>query len=837
MSDGANIGNAYVQIIPSMQGAQQTITKELEPAGTAAGKSAGGKTGKSMCKALGDKFSSLGSTLTKSVTLPIVAAGGAAVAAWKQIDNGADTIATKTGATGEALAEMKDSMNNIATSIPVSFDTAGAAIGEVNTRFGLTGEALEELSTKFVKFADINGQDVSSAVDSTSKVLAAFGKNTDDAGEMLDALNVVGQKTGVDVGTLADQLATNAVSFKQMGLSAEDAAAFLGQVDMAGIDSSQAIMGLRTAMKNAAKDGGTLSEALSGFEKTMDSNKSETEKLQAAYELFGSRAGASIYNAVSEGTLNLQDFDGALGEFAGSVDSTFEETQQPIEKLQTALNEIMIAGADLVEAAAPAIEGFVETIVPAIEDLTSKWEGLDEGTQQFILKIGGIAAVAGPVISIVGKLGTGIGGIVNFTGKAASGLGGLAGKISGIGSAAVSATPAVGGAATSFGAMAGQALQLVALGAAVMLVGMGMKIMADAAIQLTAAGTGAVATFVLIAGVGVGMAAALALIGSVATVSAVGLLALGAAVALVGAGIWLATNGVAALAEQLPTISTYGGSSALAMLQISGAALVLSGASLLLAGSLGICAVAFVGFSGALGLASLALIAYEATSLIALATTLLLEVALAGVAESVAGIKNDAKAAADALTGMASSVDTVQAVLDGLGQLAENAVNAVISAFSGGESKAKAKSDGLGKAINSGIKSGIDSAVKSFNAGMMMINASAVSQLTSLKALFRNTSFEFSHDIKLPHFKMTGKFDAKNNTVPSIDVNWYKKGGIFTSPSIIGVGEAGAEAVVPLDKGGLSDTYINMTVNGAESPEMWAKKFARELKRQNRMRG
>jgi len=36
--------------------------------------------------------------------------------------------------------------------------------------------------------------------------------------------------------------------------------------------------------------------------------------------------------------------------------------------------------------------------------------------------------------------------------------------------------------------------------------------------------------------------------------------------------------------------------------------------------------------------------------------------------------------------------------------------------------------------------------------------------------------------------------------VPKISVNWYSTGGIFSSPSVIGVGEAGTEAVVPIDK-------------------------------------
>jgi len=58
--------------------------------------------------------------------------------------------------------------------------------------------------------------------------------------------------------------------------------------------------------------------------------------------------------------------------------------------------------------------------------------------------------------------------------------------------------------------------------------------------------------------------------------------------------------------------------------------------------------------------------------------------------------------------------------------------------------------------------------------------------------------------IKLPHFDVEwSSITAFGRTIdfPSgFDIDWYKNGGIFNSPSLIGVGEAGSEAVVPLDK-------------------------------------
>ena len=55
---------------------------------------------------------------------------------------------------------------------------------------------------------------------------------------------------------------------------------------------------------------------------------------------------------------------------------------------------------------------------------------------------------------------------------------------------------------------------------------------------------------------------------------------------------------------------------------------------------------------------------------------------------------------------------------------------------------------------------------------------------------------------KMPHFNVSWN-DFGPIRLPSVSVNWYAKGGIFGSPSVIGVGEAGQEAVLPIDR--LSD--------------------------------
>ena len=380
-------------------------------------------------KDVGDKITGVGEGLSTHVTAPIAAVGAASLAAFNEVDAGADIVKTKTGAVGQALKDMQDAANDIATTIPTDFETAGSAIGEVNTRFGLTGDALKDLSQQFVEFASVNDTDVSTSIDNVSSVLNAFGMDTSQAGGMLDVLNSVGQATGLSMDTLSTDLSQNAAQLKSMGLNATQSAQFLGNVEMSGLDVSTAMAGMKKAMKNAAADGKTLDQALSEFSDTMHSNKSDTEKLQAAYDLFGSKAGASIFNAMQTGKLSLDGFSSDMSSFQGNVEQTFNDTLDPIDKFKTTMNQLKVTGAEVGNSLATVLAPMLEQAAAALKKFSDFWNGLPEPMQQFIIKAALVAAAVGPilvgvgkVISTFGTITSGIGTLMNTIGGLSTGL-------------------------------------------------------------------------------------------------------------------------------------------------------------------------------------------------------------------------------------------------------------------------------------------------------------------------------------------------------------------------------------------------------------------------------
>ncbi|EPW72787.1 phage tail tape measure protein [Streptococcus suis] len=320
--------------------------------------------------------------------------------AFLEVDEGMDIIVTKTGATGSALEEMTDIAKTLATELPTDFNTAGSAVGELNTQFGLTGDALKSASTQLIQFSEINGSDVTSSAISAKQAIEAYGLEATDLSSVLDTVTYTSQATGVGVQELMDKAVAGAPQIKALGLSFDEGVTLMGQFEKAGVDSSAALSSLSKAAVKYAGDGLTLQEGLAGTIGQIKASTSETEALSLASEIFGSKAAPRMVDAIKRGALSFEDLAGTADKAAGIVTRTYEGTLDPIDKFTTAQNTAKLAMAEIGDAIAATLAPILEILASLLQAVATWFSGLSEPVKQFIVIVGSLVAALGLVLPI-----------------------------------------------------------------------------------------------------------------------------------------------------------------------------------------------------------------------------------------------------------------------------------------------------------------------------------------------------------------------------------------------------------------------------------------------------
>ena len=259
------------------------------------------------------------------------------------------------------------------------------------------------------------------------------------------------------------------------------------------------------------------------------------------------------------------------------------------------------------------------------------------------------------------------------------------------------------------------AVGLVAFGAAVLIAGAGMYLMASAAIALSEAGTPAIACMFGMVGAMAGLMVLAAALGPALTAGAVGMIAFGVALVLVATSALIGAAALAVVAAVLPTIASYGASGAIAIAQL-GASMVVFGAGTAVAGAG--CIVLAAGLitvgAGAV-VAGAGFVVLTAGLIACSAGVVVLAASLKLVNSSMKSIASNAKSAQKSLTSMVGSVNIVNAGLDALGNKAKSAISKLISHFSKAESKAQSSGQAVGNNFNSGVQSGMSRAISTAN--------------------------------------------------------------------------------------------------------------------------
>lgn len=349
---------------------------------------------------LGKNVGKVGAGLTKGLTLPIAGLAVGAVAAFDQVDSAMDEVAARTGAAGDALTGLQDSFKRVAGNATQGMDEVAIAVGELNTRLGLTGKPLEDVADQMLTLARVAGTEVETTTVSVTRAMNDMGIAAEDATGFMDLLLATSQQTGIGVTDLADKMVKFGSPMRQLGFSAAETAALLGQFEKAGVNTDLVMGSLRIALGKLAKAGEKdLPKALRQGIKSIEDAKTGGEAAAIAMQLFGSRAGADMAAAIREGRFEVDDLIATLENADGQLATTAEAVEGPQEKIARMKNQVMLLGASFAEVFIPVLE---KAIGP-LQKLITAFSGLSAGQKNVIVTTLAIVAAVGPLLMIVGK--------------------------------------------------------------------------------------------------------------------------------------------------------------------------------------------------------------------------------------------------------------------------------------------------------------------------------------------------------------------------------------------------------------------------------------------------
>lgn len=437
------------------------------------------------------------------MSAPILAADAVGSKLFMDFDDGMGKIATIADTTNSNLNKMGNQVIDLSNKTGQSTATLQDALYETISSGVQTGDAVNFLSNA-TKTAVGGFTDANTAVDGLTTVLNAYGMKASEATKISNQM-IVAQNLGkTTFGEMAKSIGQVADTTANCNVKTQDLFSSLAVETAHGIDTSEAISGLRESLSNIIKPSDEATNCAKslglefnaahlksvGWAKFLEEIKDKTHgNTTEMGQLFGSVQGLNtMITLTSESGMQL--FNQSLQQMNSNtdyVDDAFNKvTNTSGNQFKISLNELKNSMIKLGEASEPIIDDLTQDI----KWLTNTINGMNKGTLQNIETIAlwtaGIG-VAGKVVG--GTIGT-IGKVEGVLSKVAKAMGTTSVATEAVGTASATAGEAVVGVATATeGATIATTAGVGGLGA--MASGLGALVVAAAPWVLGAAAVGA----------------------------------------------------------------------------------------------------------------------------------------------------------------------------------------------------------------------------------------------------------------------------------------------------------------------------------------------------------
>lgn len=392
----------------------------------------------------GEKFEKAGDSITnagKKVSVASAAVTGLGVAAVKtaaDFDSAMANVAAISGATGDDLQALRDKAREMGEKTKFSASEAADAMSYMAMAGWKTGDMLSGIEG-IMNLAAASGEDLATTSDIVTDALTAFGLTAEDSAHFADILAAASSNANTNVSMMGETFKYCAPVAGALGYSAEDVAEAIGLMGNAGIKSTQAGTALRTMMtklqgelklsgealgevtiQTANADGSMreLSDILADC-RTAFSKMSESEAAAAAETLVGKNAMSGFLALMNSAPGDIDKLRNAIENCDGSAEDMAAIMQDNLNGqltiLKSQLEELAISFGEM-------LMPVIRKVVSAVQGFVDKLNNMDEAQRKTIITIGLVIAALGPFLVILGTVISTVGKSMKAYASAAKGI-------------------------------------------------------------------------------------------------------------------------------------------------------------------------------------------------------------------------------------------------------------------------------------------------------------------------------------------------------------------------------------------------------------------------------
>lgn len=375
----------------------------------------------------GESIKSVGSALTKSVTLPVVAAGAASSKLYLDFDNAMREVAGTMGITAKEIEQGSESYKKL--------EEAARECGK-NTQFSATesAEALNYLALagydvdtaiamlpKTLNLAAAGNLDLAQATDMVTDSASALSLDIQGTERLIDQMAKTSQKSNTNIAQLGEGILTVGGTAKYLAGGTTELNTALGILADNGIKGAEGGTALRNVILSLAAPMDKAKDCMDNLGLSVFDAQGKMRPLNEIFKDLDSKLGEmseserinvlnTIFNKVDLKSVNAllansgERFDFLSGEIdnANGTAEQMAETMNSglggaLKEMKSALEE---AGLAIGEVLAPVIKNLAEFI----KDLSLKFSELSPNTKKFIVVAAGLAAILGPILVLIGGL-------------------------------------------------------------------------------------------------------------------------------------------------------------------------------------------------------------------------------------------------------------------------------------------------------------------------------------------------------------------------------------------------------------------------------------------------